>query len=413
MTNERLVEALEKSNKWWKEKFEIEFKHRDIYKEIRKFLHTKQIISLTGLRRTGKTTIMFKIVSDYINKYGNKNVLYFSFDDFREEKLIDIINLYARVLNKDINRGDYLILFDEVQKVKNWEEQLKRIYDNYPNIKFIISGSESLFIRKKTRESLAGRMFEFHVKTLSFKEYLSFKNKKFDNFALYKEEILREFNQFLLSSGFPEIINENEEVIAKYIKDNVIDKIIYKDMAQILSIKEPAIIEQIFRIVLSDPGAIMNMENLSKEIGLSRQTISLYLNYLEKSFLIKKLYTYSRNPRKTQTRMKKYYPVLFLPELIKKAEMFGRLFENFVVLELDAEFFWRDTYKNEVDIVKIEENKVLPIEVKSGKIEYDSLKLFMKKFKVNKGIILTYQAKDKVNFNGKEIEVLPFYEYLL
>lgn len=413
MENERLVEALEKSNKWWKEKFEIEFKHREIYTEIRKFLHTKQIISLTGLRRTGKTTIMFKIVSDFVKKYGSRNVLYFSFDDFREEKLISIINLYARVLNKDISKEDYLILFDEIQKVENWEEQLKRIYDNHPNIKFIISGSESLFIRKKTRESLAGRMFEFHVKTLSFKEYLLFKNKKFDNPALYKEEILREFNQFLLSSGFPEIINENEEIIAKYIKDNVIDKIIYKDMAQILSIKEPAIIEQVFKIVLSDPGEIINIENLSKETGISRQTISLYLDYLEKSFLIKKLYTYSKSPRKTQRRVKKYYPVLFLPELVKKTEMFGKLFENFAVLELDAEFFWRDSYKNEVDIIKIKENKVLPIEVKSGKIEYNSLKLFMKKFKVPKGIILTYQIKDKINFDSGEIEILPFYEYLL
>jgi len=413
MENIELTEAVQKGNKWWKEKFELEFKHREIYDKIKRFLHTRQIIAITGLRRTGKTTIMLKLIADLIGKYKAENILYFSFDDFKEEKLTTIIKTYERLMNKDTAKGNYLILFDEIQKVNGWEEQIKRIYDSNKGIKLFISGSESLFIRKKLRENLSGRMFEFHVKTLNFREYLLFKNKTFDNINLYKEEILREFNSFLYCSGFPEIINENKEIIEKYLVDNVIDKMIYKDMAQIFYIKEPAILEQIFKIILNDPGQIINIEGLANESNISRQTASLYLDYLEKAFLIKKVYAFSRNARKTQRRLKKYYPLIFLPNLVENPEKFGKIFETSMILHLNADFFWRDTYKNEVDAVIVKENKIIPIEIKSGKIDCKALKLFMKIFNLNHGMVLSYQQKDVIKFDRGEIEIIPFYEYFL
>src|SRR3989338_7332061 len=272
----RIIEALEKDNPWWKARFEIGFKPRDIYQEIKKFMHTRQIISLTGLRRTGKTTIMMKLVQDSLEKFGKNSIIYFSFDEFTEARIMDIINSYCRMLNKDLKKGKYLMLFDEIQKISGWEEQLKRIYDQNENIKIIISGSESLFIRKKSRESLAGRMYEFEIKALSFREYLIFKSIKFDNLLLYKEDILKELNHFLLTNGFPEIINEGKEIIEKYLKNNVIEKIIYRDISQIFSIREPAILEQILSIILKSPGEMINLDNISGELGVSRQTISLY-----------------------------------------------------------------------------------------------------------------------------------------
>src|SRR3989344_1484530 len=408
MNDERVIEILNKSNKWWKEKFEFKFKPRLVYKEIKKFMHVRQIISLTGLRRTGKTTIMLKIIYDNIPKFDRMNIIYFSFDEFRKIKLIEVINAYVEIINKDINKEKYLFLFDEIQKVENWEEQLKRIYDEHSNIKFIISGSESLFIRKKSRESLAGRMFEFQVKILTFKEFLSFKNLKFDNLSLYKEEILREYKNFLFSNGFPEMVGEKREIADKYVKNNVIEKIIYRDIPQIIPVQEPAILEQIFKIILNDPGEIISLDDLAKELRISRQTVSLYIGYLEKSFLIRKLYNFSRNARKTQRKLKKYYPTIISHELVEKNEMSGKVFETFIVNQLDAEFFWKDTYKNEVDIVKINSN-ILPIEIKISKVEARTLKLFMKKFKVDKGIILTYNTKEKIN----GVEAIPFYEFLI
>lgn len=413
MDKNKIIDALTRSNKWWKEKFEVDFKARDIYNEIKKFIHTKQIISLTGLRRTGKTTIMLKIIQDSLPNLDKQNIVYFSFDEFKDVNLIDVIESYARLMNKDMNKEKYLFLFDEIQKIENWEEQLNRIYDEHKNIKFIISGSESLFIRKKSRESLAGRIYEFQVKTLNLKEYLIFKNKKFDNLRLYREDILKEFNNFLYCGGFPEIINENKEIVERYIKNNVIEKIIYRDIPQIFPIKEPEVLEQIFKIILEDPGEMINLDEFSNELGVSRQTVSLYLEYLEKSFLIKKIYNFSKNARKTQRKSKKYYPTILISAIIEKSEKFGKVFETSMVNQLDASFFWRDNYKNEVDIIKNPSSKLdktpLPIEVKSGKFDTRSLKLFMKKFKVNRGIILTYDTKEKLG----NIQVIPFYEFLL
>ncbi len=408
----RIKEALESSNRWWKEEFKLEFKHREVYDEIKEFIDKRQIIALIGLRRVGKTTIMLKLIEESIREYGARNIIYFSFDDFREIRLNEVLNAYSRLLNKELKKERYLVLFDEIQKIEGWEEQIKRIYDDHNNIKLIISGSESLFIRKKSRESLAGRMFEFQIRTLSFKEYLDFRNKKFDNLNLYKEDILKEFNQFILTNGFPELVNETKEFIEKYLKENVIEKIIYKDIPQITSIRDVAVFDSILQIIMKDPGELINIDEMAKEVGASRQTISIYLDYLEKAFLIKKLYNFSKNARKTQRKAKKYYPCIILPQTIYESEMFGKVFETFLVLQLNAEYFWRDAYKNEVDVVLIKK-EIFPIEIKVSKIQEKPLKLFMKKFKLKKGLILTYEKEEKIIFDGKEISITPFYKYLL
>ena len=327
MDNQRLFDALERTNPWWKGDFELDYKPRRVYEEIKKFIKNRQIISLTGLRRTGKTTILLKAVKDSMADYGKENIIYFSFDDFKDAKLKDVIEAYFELMKKN-SREPLLFLFDEIQKVSGWEEQLKRIYDENKNFKFVISGSESLFIRKGTRESLAGRIFEFQVKTLSFKEFLEFRGKKFDNLALYKKEILSEFKNFLYCNGFPEIINENEEFIKKYIKENVVEKIIYRDIPQIVPIENPEILSQMLNIIAKEPGQIIQMDKIAKELNISRQTASNYLDYLEKSFLIRKLYNFSRNARKTQTRLKKYYPVILFPEEIENREIFGSVLRH-------------------------------------------------------------------------------------
>ena len=152
MTQKRIIEGLKETNKWWKNNFEIDYKNREIYGKIKKFIKTQQIIALTGLRRVGKTTLMLKIVDDKLNSgFNPENIIYFSFDDFKDIKIKDVANSYAYFMNKNMDKGNYLFLFDEIQKIEEWEEQVKRIYDNYKNFKIIVSGSESLFIRKKIR----------------------------------------------------------------------------------------------------------------------------------------------------------------------------------------------------------------------------------------------------------------------
>ncbi|MCX7766754.1 MAG: DUF4143 domain-containing protein [Candidatus Sumerlaeia bacterium] len=148
-------------------------------------------------------------------------------------------------------------------------------------------------------------------------------------------------------------------------------------MPQNFPVRDVEILENLFNIILADPGEMINLINLANEIGVSRQTTSLYLDYLEKSFLVKKLYNFSRSIRKTFRKLKKYYPAIISPKLIEQGA-WGKVLETAMVLQRNADFLWRDAYKNEVDIV-LTNKHIFPIEVKSGeKIDTRSLERFMK-----------------------------------
>ena len=414
--NEDIKKALIESNPWWKQKFEINYKGREIYQELHKYFNAKQIIALTGLRRVGKTTIMLKMVKDkIIAGFGSDNIIYFSFDNFRDLSISKLIEVYSENFNKDLNNQKYIFLFDEIQKIKNWDEQIKRIYDLHTNFKIIISGSESLFIRKKSKESLAGRMFEFKVELLSFKEFLSFKEANFKPLGLYEKELYKLFEEFMFSGGFPELVDiKDEGFIKNYIKETVVEKILFRDIPLMFPIRDISILESIFKIISSNPGQIIEINKLAGEVGISRRVVSLYLSYLENSFLIKRIFNFSKNQRKTAKKLKKYYPTI--PALGFRyggEDIKPKIFENVLVLETKANFFWRDAYKNEVDIV-LNGEKIIPVEVKYGEIkDLSGLLRFMDLFNINKGFVISREQEKKQIYDDKEISIIPAWKWLL
>ena len=411
----QIREILVESNRWWKEPFRINYKEREIYEKISKFLHLPQIIALTGLRRVGKTTLLFKIIQDEImNGFNPKNIMYFSFDEFRETDIREIIHEYERIMKKKIGEGRHLLLLDEIQKLENWEEKIKRIYDAYSkNVKIIISGSESLFIRKKSKETLAGRLFEFKIDPLSFKEFLIFKNKYFDNIELYEREISMLFEEFITTHGFPELVEVKEkEIIRKYVEESIVEKVIYRDIPHLVSIRDTSVLESILNIIREQPGQLIELSEFAKDIHISRQTLSIYLKYLEDSFLIRKLYNYSPNIRKTERKLKKYYPTVISTNLIFKDDAYSRskVFENTIVNQLHAEYFWRDPYKNEVDVILPDKK---PVEIKYGRVETKGIRKFMEKFHVNKGYLISLNQEKNLEFSEGKIIVTPAYKFLL
>jgi len=409
-------EALKDSNTWWEKEFKPEFKERDLYKKLQKFLPLRQIIALTGLRRVGKTTLMFKIIEDSIKKgFDPKNIIYFSFDEFREIEIRKVMAEYEEMIEKNFIEGNYILLLDEIQKLSNWEDQIKRIYDTFKNLKIIISGSESLFIKKKSKETLGGRIFEFKLEPLSFKEFLAFKEAQLKPVGLYEKELARLFNEFALIQGFPELVGiKDKEIIKKYIKESIVEKVLYRDMPKLFKVKDITIIASLLNILMEEPGQIIKLSGLANELKISRQTLSDYLNYLEESFLIRKLYNFSRNRRKIERKLKKYYPTIVSVDLLFKDDEFSKskVFEWLLVNQLDAEFFWRDPYKNEVDIILT--NKIItPIEIKYGKIDTKGLAAFMKKFKLNESYIISAKKEEKLKLDHKSISIMPAFKFLL
>ncbi len=411
MEEKLIKEYIEKINPWWRDNLDISwFKEREIYKELIKFIKTRQIIALTGLRRVGKTSLIKKIIKKYLDdNFPKENIFYFSFDDFSDIKLMELLNIYEEIIGKKIENKKFLIAFDEIQKIDNWSGQIKSLYDIYPNVKFIISGSESLFIKRKSKESLAGRIFEFEIERLNFKEFLEFKNIKIENIWLQREILKKEFLKYVKTNGFPEIIFEDEEIVEKYIKEGVVEKIVYKDIPEVFDIKDSRLMKEIFDIIYNNPGQIIEIQKLASDLNVSRQILSIYLEYLEESYLVRKLYNFSKNTRKMQRKLKKYYSTIINPLLIK--DNFSKIFEQVIVNELKGEFFWRDAYKNEVDLILTKPN-LKAIEIKSGNVKEDdlnSLVSFIKKYQPKEAIIISYDLEKKM----KDINIIPFYKYLL
>jgi predicted AAA+ superfamily ATPase len=412
-----IKDVLQDSNPWWKEEFTVEFKDRDIYEKIKKFLPLPQMIAFTGLRRVGKTTLMFKIVEDYIrNGFDPRNIIYFSFDEFRATEIRVVMKEYEALLEKDFKKGNYLLLLDEIQKLTNWEDQLKRIYDTFSkNVKIVVTGSESLLIRNTSKETLAGRLLDFKVETLSFKEFLFFRGVKFEPIGLYEKELNRLFNEFVVTLGFPELVDiKDKSIIKKYVKESIVEKIFYIDIPRLFKISDASVLEPLLNIFMEEPGQLLELSDLAQELKISRQTLSNYLTYLEESFLLRKLYNFSKNRRKVERKLKKYYPTLISVDLLFKDDDLSksRVFEWFMVNQLKPEFFWRDPYKKEVDIVLVDD-KISPIEVKYGRIDLTGLSAFMRKFKVSHGYVISTREEREQKIDDKTISIIPAFKVLL
>jgi len=409
--------ALVESNPWWKKEYVIVFKDREIYEDIRKFMLLPQIIALTGLRRVGKTTLMLKMAEDTIKTgFERKNVVYFSFDEFRDVGIRDVVKAYEELMEKDVREGKCLFLFDEIQKLRDWEDGLKGFYDAHKeNAKIVISGSESLFIRKKSKETLAGRIFEFKVEPLSFREFLAFKGVSLKPAGIYEKELSRLFAQFVLTAGFPELVEvRDKDVIRKYVKESIVEKIVYRDIPGLFRIRDLSMLESLLNVLMEEPGQLIEMSDLASGLKVSRQTVSNYLKYLEDSFLVRKLYNFSKSRRKVERKLKKYYPTIVSVDLLFREDDYSRsrIFEWLMVNQFNAEFFWRDPYKNEVDVV-LADGKPQPVEIKYGKIDFKGLLAFMKKFKVDEGIIISGSLEETKRIDGKTIHVIPAFKYLL
>ena len=232
----------------------------------------------------------------------------------------------------------------------------------------------------------------------------------------YEKELLKSFEDFMFSGGFPELVDmKDNDFIKNYIRETVVEKVLFRDIPLIYPIRDVSILESIFKIISGNPGQIIEINKLASEVGLSRRVVSLYLGYLENSFLIKKIFNFSRNQRKSAKKLKKYYPTIpALGFIYGNEDVKPKIFENILVLQTGTNFFWRDAYKNEVDIVLDEEKKIVPIEIKYGEIkDIKGLLKFMELFDIKKGFVISKEEEKELKVDNKKILVIPAWKWLL
>ncbi|MBU4142078.1 AAA family ATPase, partial [Patescibacteria group bacterium] len=180
MQKELILSEILAQNKHWKNDksfFEHQKHKRKLFFELVKYVSDRQIISVVGLRRTGKTILLKQLIRHIIEQGGAKpgNVLFLSFDEVlvtSKLALKDYLDAFLENFLKKESFEKIYIFLDEIQYIDKWQHILKRYYDTHQNIKFVISGSSSLFLKKQTTESLAGRIYEFKLPPLSFEEFM-------------------------------------------------------------------------------------------------------------------------------------------------------------------------------------------------------------------------------------------------
>ncbi|MBI2452075.1 ATP-binding protein [Candidatus Pacearchaeota archaeon] len=398
-------------NHWWTEKKVkdsfIPETPRDLFHIIEKDLGRKQIQALIGLRRTGKSTIFYQLINKLISKKINPlNIFYCSFDepDLQEKRIEEILKDYSKITNIDYKKEKIYLFIDEAQKSKNWVESIKLIYDNFKNIKILVSGSASLDILTNSKKTLAGRIIYYELRPLKFREFLEIKGIKIEKkeVSLHADLLEKEFDKFLFRP-FPEIVNEKDiSFIKNYIRNAIIDPIILKDIPKEFKEADILLIETLTKIFLENPGQYLNLDELAKELKRTKTTLYKALFYLEFSFLIKRILNFRPSIRiasRKLSRVYAYHPALSLPFNIPEE----KYAENLVFFELNTNYYWRDKEK-EIDFLK----NNMPVEVKyTSKINKNDLrwinyflKKYGKKLKIKKSFIITKNVGGKIGDNS-------------
>lgn len=394
---------LTRFNSWWTtgkvREALLERYKRKAYYAAEKELDRRQATLIWGMRRVGKTVLTYQLIDNLLRGgTAPKNILYFSFDE-APSSIDAVLEAYQKeVLNRtfEASTGRIYVFFDEIQKAGDWENKIKLQYDLYPNVKFVLTGSASVPLRRRSRESLAGRMFSLLVEPLSFDEFLELSGKDVEairgNPRLWDRELAPLFHRYLRYGSFPELVGEEDEERSRgYIRDGIVERVIYRDLPSEFGLRDVELLRALFYMVAANPGAITNYREVSKNLGRDQRTVSDYFEYLEYGLLTRFVHNYRGSPLASARKMKKVY--LGTPNLALTSgqEKFAKLLENFVLMKTGARFFYRDGF--EVDFVLDEGEDLTAIEVKERGKDTKQLRLFDRKFdgRVKRKLLVTME----------------------
>jgi uncharacterized protein len=409
-------------NPWWQDGSVPPLllgKERKIFPEILVSLETRQMIVLTGLRRVGKTTLMYQTINELLQRgVSPYHIFYFSFDEYKQD-FADLIKQYEiQTLRGDFAKTKVYVFMDEIQKLPDWTSKVKVLYDLNPECKIFLSGSAQIMLWKGVRESLAGRFFEFQVSPLDFEEYLRFRDVRIDSAreAIFESEIKRCFRDYLESGGFVEALSLEGMMRRKYFKESLLERVIFVDVPQTFRLDRPELLFTLINIAAAKPGLFLDVKNLSNDLKIDQRTLSNYVNYLEYALFLQKLYNYSPNLFTSEKKMKRLYVsnTAFTLALNPQAD-FSLLLEQFFVNAFGARFFLRTPQKEEIDIIKIREIGVLPVEIKiQDQITNRDAKFlfkFMERYNLDRALLITQDTDTIFRKGNCIVDVLPYWKY--
>ncbi len=397
-----------------------DFFARDLTQTIQRFTDDPNIIILSGIRRSGKSTIqrtlqLALVKSDYYFNFDDERLVRFHVEDFQI-----LLEVFTELF------GDQsTFYFDEIQNIKGWERFIRRLYEQ--GKKVYITGSNAKLLSKELGSHLTGRYIQFEVYPLSFQEIVRHKHPEiFSKKALSTQDtgtIQRCFSDYLQNGGIPEYVKFEK---TEYLKD-LLEGILYRDIIARYKINDEKALRELVYYFASNIGKEFSYTKLSETVGLSSpHTIRNYCTYLEQCYLYFFVSRYSHSLKKQIQYHKKCYmidPALIRITGFHVSEDRGRLLENIVFLRLKMQtkeiYFHKD--KKECDFIIRKGNRIVQaiqvtthlFDEKVRKRELDGLFEAMQTHQLQKGIILTESEEDTIKMDEFTIFVIPIWKWLL
>ena len=336
--------------------------HRILEDQVLAQLGNGKAILIMGARQVGKSTLLNTLFGQ------RENVLWMNGDD------LDIQELFSQMtssrLKALLGKADMLII-DEAQRISDIGLRLKLITDQIKGVQVIATGSSSFELASKVNESLAGRKREFRMFPLSFSEMASHSN-------LLQE--LRLIPHRMVYGYYPEVVSNpgSEHIILKELSDSFL----YKDVLSLDSINKPDKIVRLLKALAYQIGSQVSYHEVGQLVGLDSKTVERYIDILEKSYIIFRLGTFSRNLRNELKNSRKIYfwdlgirniLISNLSQVENRTDT-GALWENYVIIErlkrnfyqgsIAQSWFWRTQQQKEIDYLEEENGQLSAYEFK-------------------------------------------------
>lgn len=378
---------------------------REIYLRIKPLINSPEAIVITGMRRTGKTTLL-RFMMD---KIASGNKIFLDLENpsnqkyFEEENYDKIVN-NLEVLGLDTTKKGYVFL-DEIQFVRSIPSVVKYLHDHY-KIKFFLSGSSSYYLKNLFSESLAGRKYIFELFPFNFREFMQIKDPKINPKAnmgktspAIFDKLNRYYDEYLLFGGFPGVIRKKSVQEKKAALEDIFSSYFQLEVAQLGDFKKINVVRDLILLLLERTGSKLDVQKLARELGVVRDTMNSYISFLESTYFLKLIRPFSRNRDSEIRSMPKFYVCdSGLANHFAKISD-GALFENavFAALRQRGEVnYYQKKSGVEIDFIL---NKKIACEVKIKPYEQDmkKLKALAKELKLKSYKIISRKYSDMKN----------------
>lgn len=328
----------------------------DYIQKLKPFINKEQIKIITGIRRSGKSVVLRLLKEELLKrKVKEEQIITLNFESFAYSELTKAQKLYEYVKEKVKNSQKYYLLLDEIQEVEEWEKAVNSFLVDF-DVDIYLTGSNSHLLSSELATYLAGRYVEIPIYTLSYKEFLDFRNHYFKG-----ENTENPFVHYLRFGGFPVIhtADYSEETAYKVVYD-IYSSVILRDTVQRYKIRDIELLERVIKYAFDNIGNTFSGKNVadyfkSQQRKVDVNTVYNYLNALEGAFILYRVPRYDIKGKEILKTQEKFYvsDVSIIYALMGfRDRMISGILENIVFLELKRRGF--NVYVGKLDSTEID-----------------------------------------------------------